>query len=73
MDGTDGAKFATLQRAAEVEIESMLETLWIPMLHLCVCCLRANHAVCLSRRVVGATLWKRRALMNPTYPASLAA
>lgn len=27
MDGTDGAKFATLQRTAEVEIESMFEIL----------------------------------------------
>lgn len=26
MDGTDGAKFATLQRAAEMDIESVFET-----------------------------------------------
>ena len=45
MDGTDGAKFATLQRAAEVEIESVVET--VPMLRrgVCVCCLRGNCAM----------------------------
>lgn len=40
---------------------------------VCVWCLRGRRAVCLCGRVVGATLWKRRALMNPTYPASPAA
>lgn len=71
MDGTDGAKFATLQRAAEVEIESVVET--VPMLHGYVCVpftRKLCHEFCVGE------LWgllKPRDLMNPTYPASLAA
>lgn len=71
MDGTDGAKFATLQRAAEVEIESVVET--VPMLHGCACVpftRKLCHVFCVGE------LWgllQPRDLMNPTYPASLAA
>lgn len=35
MDGSDGAKFASLQRAAEVEKESVFETLLVATLHGC--------------------------------------
>ena len=57
MDGTDGAKFATLQSAAEVEIESVFETLGIPTLHQRKrVCVVYEETVCLCGRVVGATL-----------------
>lgn len=54
MDGTIGAKFAALQRAAEVEIESVFETLWIPTLHQCGgVCVRVVYEESAPRVCVG--------------------
>lgn len=70
MDGTDGAKICS---AAEVERGREFEALWIPGLHHCACCLQGGCAVCFCVRVVGASFWKWRGLMNSAFPASPAA
>lgn len=68
-----GPKFAALQRAAEVERGREFEALWIPGLHHCACCLQGGCAVCFCVRVVGASFWNWRRLMNSAFPASPAA